>query len=135
MQNIKQVTDERGSRYGSFEDGSRLMRRLKEVMWNTDGYTRLGCDQKEALEMIQHKIARIINGDPSYQDSWVDIAGYASLIVERLKRDEESTLPRNQGIGGLSKCGTTAATRLYNEARALGGSQFVGSPHGDEKQD
>jgi hypothetical protein len=40
--------------------------------------------QREALEMIAHKIARIINGDPNYADSWVDIAGYAKLVADRL---------------------------------------------------
>ncbi len=35
--------------------------------------------------MIFHKIARIINGDPNYADSWVDIAGYATLVANRLE--------------------------------------------------
>ena len=33
----------------------------------------------EALEMIAHKIARILSGDADYADNWVDIAGYAQL--------------------------------------------------------
>jgi len=41
-------------------------------------------DMREALEMILHKIARILNGNPNYADSWQDIAGYAQLIVKRL---------------------------------------------------
>lgn len=35
--------------------------------------------------MIQHKIARILNGDPDYVDNWVDIAGYAKLVADRLQ--------------------------------------------------
>ena len=42
-------------------------------------------DQLEALDMIVHKIARIVNGDPNYSDSWVDIAGYAKLVSDRLE--------------------------------------------------
>jgi hypothetical protein len=45
---------------------------------------KLDDDQSEALEMIAHKIARILNGDPNYVDSWLDIAGYATLVAERL---------------------------------------------------
>lgn len=45
----------------------------------------LASDQKEALEMIAHKLARIINGDPDYADSWVDIAGYSKLVADRLE--------------------------------------------------
>ena len=37
--------------------------------------------------MICHKLGRIINGDPNYDDSWLDIAGYAQLIVNRLRKD------------------------------------------------
>ena len=45
-------------------------------------------DQKEALFMIAHKIGRIINGDPDYADSWIDIAGYAKLVGDRLNGEE-----------------------------------------------
>lgn len=45
---------------------------------------RLQPDQQEALDMICHKIGRILNGDPDYADSWHDIAGYAQLVADRL---------------------------------------------------
>ena len=41
--------------------------------------------QREGLEMIAHKISRILNGDPNYDDSWVDIAGYAQLVVDAIR--------------------------------------------------
>jgi hypothetical protein len=44
----------------------------------------LADDQMEALEMIVHKIGRIVNGDPDYFDSWIDVAGYAQLVADRL---------------------------------------------------
>nr|DAF74722.1 MAG TPA: hypothetical protein [Caudoviricetes sp.] len=75
---------ERGSRYGKFKDGAEIMRSLKRVMHDTDGWNNLTASQKEALDMIQHKIGRILNGDPTYDDSWKDIAGYATLIVNEL---------------------------------------------------
>lgn len=50
-------------------------------------------DQKEALEMIVHKIGRILNGDPDYADSWHDIAGYAKLVEDRL------TISQSRKIG------------------------------------
>jgi hypothetical protein len=37
------------------------------------------------MEMICHKMARIMNGDPNYSDSWHDIAGYAKLVADRLE--------------------------------------------------
>jgi hypothetical protein len=41
-------------------------------------------DQREALDMIAHKIGRILNGDPNYADSWHDLEGYARLVEQRL---------------------------------------------------
>lgn len=53
-------------------------------MQDTDKWNSLAADQKEALEMIAHKVGRILNGDPNYDDSWIDIAGYATLVAKRL---------------------------------------------------
>lgn len=75
---------ERGNRYGKFKDGAEIMRDLKHVMHEVDGWNNLSPSQKEALDMIQHKIGRILNGDPNYDDNWKDVAGYATLIVNEL---------------------------------------------------
>ena len=83
----KQLTDilgERGSRYGVFTEHAEVSQSLKDALYA--GMQRdLTADQKEALEMICHKIGRIVNGDPNYADSWIDIAGYAKLIADRLE--------------------------------------------------
>ena len=78
------IITERGSRYGKFKDGADIMQSLKDTMRDVDGWNNLTASQKEALDMIQHKIGRILNGDPTYDDSWKDIAGYATLIVNEL---------------------------------------------------
>lgn len=75
---------ERGNRYGKFKDGAEIMQSLKDTMRDVDGWNNLTASQKEALDMIQHKIGRILNGDQTYDDSWKDIAGYATLIVNEL---------------------------------------------------
>ena len=82
--NIDKTIDERGTRYGKFKDQAMICQSLKEVMKMTEGWDRLAPDQAEALEMIQHKIARILNGDPNYHDSWHDIGGYSKLVADRL---------------------------------------------------
>ncbi|UAW58727.1 hypothetical protein ASO78B_023 [Escherichia phage vB_EcoS_ASO78B] len=81
---VEQLITERGSRYGKFKDGAEIMQELKDVMREVDGWHNLTPSQHEALDMIQHKIGRILNGDPNYDDSWKDIAGYATLIVKEL---------------------------------------------------
>ena len=84
---INDILKERGSSYGSFREQSYLSQRLKQTMRLQTDYNSMRPSQREALEMIQHKIARIINGDANYVDSWVDIAGYATLIVNELQGD------------------------------------------------
>ena len=50
----------------------------------TPNWSKLAPDQRESLEMVAHKIGRILNGDPDYHDSWRDIVGYAKLVADRL---------------------------------------------------
>ena len=85
MSDVDTVLNERGSRYGSFVDNADTSQLLKQAMQTLNGWGRLQSDQREALDMIAHKIARILNGDPNYADSWVDIAGYAKLVADRLE--------------------------------------------------
>ena len=85
--NTDDILAERGKRYGTFEGHADISQDLKRSMSEhlaKRGKT-LADDQYEALEMIAHKIARIINGDPNYYDSWADIAGYAKLVADRLE--------------------------------------------------
>lgn len=84
---IDEVLTERGNRYGDFMSHAEVTQQLKNVMMAHLIKKRktLVVDQQEALEMIFHKIGRIVNGDPDYVDSWVDIAGYATLVADRLK--------------------------------------------------
>lgn len=88
--NVDAILTERGSRYGPFIGHAAVTQQLKEVA-TKHLYHRgkvLAPDQQEALDMIFHKIGRIINGDPDYDDSWVDIAGYAQLVADRLQGKE-----------------------------------------------
>lgn len=81
---IDSTLAERGSRYGIFTGHAQITQSLKFIMQHTPKWESLAPDQKEALDMIQHKIGRILNGDPDYHDSWHDIVGYAKLVADRL---------------------------------------------------
>lgn len=83
-EDVNKTLAERGTRYGDFKEHAMLTQTLKTVMANHDGWNNLMSDQREALDMIAHKIGRILNGDPNYDDSWRDIAGYAMLVCNRL---------------------------------------------------
>lgn len=78
---------ERGSRYGSFEQHARIAQDLQNVLRAQTGWAALAADQRQALTVICDKIARMLNGDPTYRDNWHDIVGYAKLVDDRMARD------------------------------------------------
>ena len=86
---IKEVLEERGKRYGDFPDHAKITQNIKRAMLNSPNWPTLSDDKKEALEMIAHKIGRILNGDPEYIDSWTDIIGYAKLVEDTLHLPNE----------------------------------------------
>ena len=94
MTSITTILAERGSRYGDFATHALITQRLKDVMKNTPNWNILSPSQKEALEMTAHKIGRILNGDPDYDDSWVDIGGYTKLVADDLQAVNKANTPQ-----------------------------------------
>ena len=84
---VDKTLNARAEMYGKFKDGAALMQSIKRTLADhaAKHNKTFADDQWEALEMIVHKIGRIVNGDPNVTDHWVDIAGYATLIAERLE--------------------------------------------------
>lgn len=85
---VKQILKQRGERYGKYSNVSWTAQRLKETMRDSYNWRemKLHWTQKESLDLICNKLARILNGDSNYKDSWVDIAGYAQLVVDELDK-------------------------------------------------
>ena len=81
---IEATLAERGTRYGVYTEHATITQNLKKVMHDTPKWEGLAPHQKETLEMIAHKIGRILNGDPDYHDSWHDIVGYTKLTADEL---------------------------------------------------
>lgn len=88
---IESTLEERGNRYGSFEHHAAIAQDLQQVMQRENGWLLLASDQRQALTVIADKIARMLNGDPTYRDNWHDIVGYAKLVDDRMARDEAKT--------------------------------------------
>lgn len=86
MDQLNKVLEERGNDYGDFELMAKASGELRQVMASS------GCEysaaQQEAINMICHKLARLIFGNPNKQDTWLDIAGYATLIVNILEKEK-----------------------------------------------
>ena len=87
---VEDILEERGIRYGNFDTHAETTQALKAVF--RTGRKKAGrcypmpALQQEAMDMILHKIARIANGDASYDDNWIDIEGYARLVTNELQK-------------------------------------------------
>lgn len=83
---IEATLAERGSRYGDFAKHAQITQNIKRAMYDAPNWYLLSDDKREALEMLAHKVGRILNGDPNYHDSWHDIIGYTKLVADRLAK-------------------------------------------------
>lgn len=90
MPDIDATLKERGSRYGEFDEHARITQAIKAAMVDSPNWSGLRSDMKEALEMVAHKVGRILNGDPMYHDSWHDIIGYTKLVADTLLEKEKN---------------------------------------------
>ena len=93
MADIKKTLDERGARYGSFKGHAEVTQKLKQIIQlELEKREKFLSDvQQEAVDMILHKLGRIVNGDANYIDSWRDIVGYTQLVVDELTVTDGST--------------------------------------------
>jgi hypothetical protein len=83
---LKVIITERGASYGDFTVQGVIAQDLKSYLRALPNWERMEPHQRESMEMILHKISRIMNGDPNHLDSWVDIAGYAQIVADRIGR-------------------------------------------------
>lgn len=89
MSEIDKILEERAKVHGDFERFARLCQDLKHIaqQFQINNEVYMSSVQNEALNMILHKIARVLNGDPNHVDHWDDIAGYATLVSRNLTKE------------------------------------------------
>lgn len=85
---IEDIQKERGARYGSFGDCGAISYALKTIVRtvNDSRVEKIPDAAMEGIEMALHKIARIVNGDPMYLDSWIDAESYINLARKEIEK-------------------------------------------------
>lgn len=86
MTKTKEILNERQNTHGDFSDNAHYSQALKYVVVGTKNWEAMTDTQREALDMILHKISRICAGNADEPDHWLDISGYATLVAERLNK-------------------------------------------------
>lgn len=129
VQSVGQILEERGSRYGQFINQAGIAQGIHQVIefgMQVTGKSRFDfyVDELEAINMIVNKLARIINGDPHYSDSWRDIAGYATLVADRLDNDrQKQLLLESQNDGAGREAETNRSDNESNQTRGDSGQE------------
>lgn len=85
MSDVGETLAARDAEYGSYPRQAAINQAIKKAMRASTNWHDLKDEQRDALEMIAVKVSRILNGSPDYIDSWLDIAGYATLVVRGLR--------------------------------------------------
>ena len=79
---IDEVLNERQTVYGDFNTLAHAVQAYKSTARSAPSWLVMTSTQREAVDMITLKLCRVLYGDPLHMDSWLDIAGYATLATE-----------------------------------------------------
>ena len=90
---INQILSERQVTHGSYMAKAVFIQDIKSYIRDLQEWKELDPDMQESLDMIVTKMARILVGDSYHHDSWIDIAGYAMLVANRLQHEGEFNEP------------------------------------------
>ena len=77
----------RDDQHGGVQAVGEVSQRIKQWMRASDNWDSLSLGGRESLEMIAHKIGRVLSGsDPHDRQHWEDIAGYAHAAMRSFDR-------------------------------------------------
>lgn len=91
MSKVNETLKERGAVYGDYKGGSEFRADVMQLI--THRYAEINCKLLDALHMVYiydivNKLSRLA-ATPDHIDTWHDIAGYATLVEEALKMEQE----------------------------------------------
>jgi hypothetical protein len=84
MTDIEALVAERATKHGDFTYQASITQDFKRIAHAAPRWPVMSDVQREGMEMILHKAARILAGDPYFADHWDDIGGYAKITRDRL---------------------------------------------------
>lgn len=82
---IDALIAERASTHGSFKDNSTFMQAVKDLARQSPNWGKMEAYQREGVDMIAHKLGRVLYGDPNFLEHWDDCAGYSMRVAKTLR--------------------------------------------------
>jgi len=92
---VAEITKARGSVYGPFLHNAIVGQAIRSALRNLPNpdndrhWEDLPLDVREGLDYIAGKMSRIVTGDPEYLDNWDDIGGFAKIVADRIRRNQQ----------------------------------------------
>lgn len=91
MSEARALLAERQQTHGDFRSTAWVAQTLRDVFRHELGWERLSIVQREVLDAIAGKLARILSGDANFPDHWVDIQGYAELALIEIRETAKAS--------------------------------------------
>lgn len=76
---IDAILEERNSTHGDWRTQAAVQQHILDALQSGPAWAIMTSGQKCAVNAIAIKLARVVSGNPSTDDHWDDIAGYAKL--------------------------------------------------------
>lgn len=89
MTSIAETLEARAKTHGDYSDHARVTQAIKDALKSGPSYARTTAHERETLDMLAHKMGRVVCGDPHEHDHWHDMAGYATLSADRIWSDDD----------------------------------------------
>ncbi len=87
---VTEILTERNKTHGDFADCARVSQAILRAMRSGRNWETMSDVHREAIQVIALKLHRIACGDPDHEDHFVDIAGYAQLVLKYLRGKKSS---------------------------------------------
>jgi hypothetical protein len=127
---LEETLAQRKETTGEFKDVAAVCQAIKDVMRDAPKWNGMQLMCCEALDMIAHKMARILCGDPEHADAWHDIQGYAKLVEDRLQGFDAKAEAIRRAHEQRHQLDTLRAKVLeqWETSKAADGAGVTGSP-------
>ena len=86
VKDVEETLGQREERYGEYVHVAATAQEIKKILRTGNSWSTMEPYMQESLDLIANKLARIVNGDPFYDDSWHDVSGYAKLVEIELAK-------------------------------------------------
>jgi hypothetical protein len=77
----------RETTHGDYTENAKISQAIKFIFRSSPGWSKLDSIERESMDLIATKFARILaSGAPLQYEHWIDVKGYAELVVEKCGR-------------------------------------------------